>query len=86
MPTITLITKPGCHLCDLARDVVTRVADQLSVGFEEKSLPDMTDPDPILWEQIPVTYIDGEPHDYWRVSESRLRAELTERMQQNSQN
>jgi hypothetical protein len=26
---------------------------------------------------IPVTLIDGEQHDFWRVSEPRLRAALT---------
>ena len=79
-PRITLITKPGCHLCALARDVVSRVSDDLSVQWEEVSIEDIENPDPLLWEQIPVTLIDGEPHDYWRVSESRLRASLTTRM------
>lgn len=79
-PRITLITKPGCHLCALARDVVTRVSEDMSVPWDEVSIEDMDNPDPLLWEQIPVTLIDDEPHDYWRVSESRLRASLTTRM------
>lgn len=79
-PSVTLITKPGCHLCTLARNVVTRVTDDLGLGFEEQSLADITDPDPLWWEQLPVTLIDGEVHDYWRVSERRLRTELTERL------
>jgi hypothetical protein len=29
------------------------------------------------WEMIPVTLIDGVQHDFWRVSEERLRAALT---------
>ncbi len=28
------------------------------------------------WEQIPVTLVDGEQHDYWRVEADRLRAVL----------
>ena len=27
-------------------------------------------------EQIPVTFVDGRQHDYWRVDETRLRAAL----------
>lgn len=77
--TITLISKPGCHLCDLARDVISRVGADMNVEWNEQSIADMADPDPMLWEQIPVTLIDGEPHDYWRVSESRLRSALTAR-------
>jgi hypothetical protein len=73
---ITLIGKPGCHLCDEARVVVQRVAADLGVGWEELSTSD----DPALheryWEQIPVTLVDGQPHDFWRVDEHRLRAAL----------
>ena len=29
------------------------------------------------WDKIPVTLIDGVQHDFWRVSEERLRAALT---------
>ena len=73
---VTLIGKPGCHLCDDAREVVARVTAELGESFEERSILD----DPALhdryWEQIPVTLVDGAPHDFWRVSESRLRAAL----------
>lgn len=73
---ITLITKPGCHLCTLARGVVNRVADDLGVGWVEQSIADIPNPDPLWWEQLPVTLVDGRQHDYWRVSESRLREAL----------
>ncbi len=74
---ITLIGKPGCHLCDEAREVVAAVAAEVGVGWEERSILD----DPALQEryaeQIPVTLVDGQPHDFWRVSAERLRAALT---------
>lgn len=80
VPLITLVTKPDCHLCTLARDVVGRVAADLRVTWEERSLPDIPSPDPMWWEHIPVTLIDGEVHDYWRVSERRLREAVTARL------
>lgn len=74
---VVLIGKPGCHLCDDARVVINRVCTELGVGWEEKSILD----DPALaseyFERIPVTLVDGEPHDQWRVNETRLRAALT---------
>ena len=76
-PRVTLITKPGCHLCTLAREVVVRVTDELGVGWQEQSILDIGDPDPMWWEQLPITLVDGRPHDYWRVSEGRLRTALT---------
>lgn len=76
-PRVTLITKPGCHLCTLARQVVVRVTDDLGVGWQEQSILDIENPDPMWWEQLPITLVDGRPHDYWRVSEGRLRTALT---------
>ena len=75
-PRITLISKPGCHLCAPVREVIERVARDLNVQWVERSILD----DPALSaaysEQIPVTLVDGAQHDYWRVDESRLRAAL----------
>jgi Glutaredoxin-like domain (DUF836) len=73
---ITLIGKPGCHLCDEAREVVARVTADLGEEFEELSILDDPDLQARYWEQVPVTLVDGEQHDFWRVSESRLRAAL----------
>lgn len=78
MPSVTLLGKPGCHLCDDARAVVSGVlADHPEVSFEEKSILD----DPALLdayaEEIPVVLIDGRVHTIWRVDENRLRAALT---------
>lgn len=73
---VTLLGKPGCHLCDQARAVIVKVTAELGVGWEERSILD----DPALydryWEQVPVTLVDGKQHDYWGVEESRLRAAL----------
>ncbi len=73
---VTLIGKPDCHLCDDARAVVQRVAADLGVQVEERSILDDPDLYERYWEQIPVTLVDGEQHDYWRVDEARLRAAL----------
>lgn len=73
---ITLIGKPGCHLCDDAREVIARVAAELGVGWEERSIADDPELAEEYWEQIPVTLVDGRQHDYWRVDERRLRAAL----------
>jgi glutaredoxin-like protein DUF836 len=73
---ITLIGKPGCHLCDDARAVIERVATDLGVGWEERSILDEPALAEEYWEQIPVTLVDGRQHDYWRVDERRLRAAL----------
>jgi hypothetical protein len=75
---ITLLSKPGCHLCDDARGVIARVAAELAVGWEELDISTDPELEAKWWEQIPVTLVDGKQHDYWRVDEERLRRVLTQ--------
>jgi glutaredoxin len=71
---ITLLGRPGCHLCDDARAVVARVAADLGVPWEEVDITSDPELQARWWEQIPVTLVDDVQHDYWRVDEARLRA------------
>jgi hypothetical protein len=73
---ITLIGKPGCHLCDDARVVVERVAADTGAGWQELSILDDDGLREQYAELIPVVLVDGEQHDFYRVDESRLRAAL----------
>jgi hypothetical protein len=80
--TLTLIGKPDCHLCDVARDVVEAVIAELPdetadrIEITEASIAE----DPALfdlwWEKIPVLLIDDELHAHWRISPDRLRERL----------
>lgn len=72
-----LLGKPGCHLCDDARTVVTGVLAEFPLAtFEERSILD----DPRLLdayaEEIPVVLIDDRVHTIWRVDPARLRKAL----------
>jgi hypothetical protein len=73
---VVLIGKPECHLCADARAIIEKVCNELDVQWVELSILD----DPALaskyFELIPVTLVDGKPHDQWRVNEDRLRNAL----------
>ncbi len=75
-PRVTLYTRAGCHLCEAAREIVQRVCAELGEGFDVVDV----DSDPALrerfTEEVPVTFVDGRQHDFWRVDEQRLRAAL----------
>lgn len=75
-PRVTLVGKPGCHLCDQARDVVARVTADLGITFTEVSVLDDEGLRELYWEQIPVVLVDGAQHDFWRVDADRLRLAL----------
>ena len=66
---ITLIGRPGCHLCDDARAVVEQVATELDVGWEERSMDD----DPELrstGRRAPPPPPPGDAHHTRRVGPS----------------
>jgi glutaredoxin len=75
--TITLLTRPGCHLCEDARTVIAGVAAELGVAWEERDITRSESDLRAYGDMIPVTLIDGVQHDFWRVSEQRLRAALS---------
>ncbi len=74
---MTLYGKPGCHLCDDARAVVARVCTELGEEYVEVDITG--DPELVrrFGEEIPVTFVDGRQHDFWRVDPRRLAAALS---------
>jgi glutaredoxin len=78
--TVTLISKPGCHLCDDARAVVTAVVEgRAGVRFDERSILDDAELHDRYWDEIPVVLINGDVHTIYRVDAERLQAALAER-------
>jgi hypothetical protein len=75
---VTLIRKPGCHLCDDAQLVVEKVCADLGVPWEGEDITQDRRLHDEYWEQIPVVLIDGRQHTFWRVNEERLRKALTD--------
>lgn len=75
-PRVRLVGKPGCHLCDEARRVVSRVCADVGVAWEEVSILDDPELADQYWEHIPVTMVDGLVLDRWGVDERRLRVAL----------
>lgn len=88
---LTLITKPGCHLCDDARSVVqmvtaeflsahTGVAASVQISLEERNMLEDERLIELYSEEIPVLLIEGKVHAYWKVDPTRFRAALDEKL------
>ena len=76
---VVLLSRAGCHLCDDARAVVERVCTQTGTAWREDDIRDVAGDPELLRrhsDDIPVTFVDGLLHDFWRVDEARLRAAL----------
>ena len=87
--SLTLIGKPGCHLCDDARLVVNTVAGQfrsrhagvassVQVHINEQNILDDPELAERYSEEIPVLLLDGKVHNYWKIDPIRLMAALEE--------
>jgi glutaredoxin len=74
---VTVVSRQGCHACEVAEADVERICADLGVAW---SVSDV-DADPELraeyGDRVPVILIDGEEHGYWQVEEDRLRRALT---------
>jgi glutaredoxin len=75
-PRVLVLTRPGCHLCEEAIAVVESICAETGDSYEERNV----DRDPELLrrfsEQVPVIFVDGRQHDFWRVDPGRLLAAL----------
>lgn len=80
---MTLIGKPGCHLCDEARDAIDGVLLEFrkanptaQVVVEEQNILEDDALRLKYSEEIPVLLIDGKMHNYWRIDDERLMRAL----------
>lgn len=73
---VVIYSRQGCHLCEQAEAVVARVCDEAGASWVRIDVDD--DPDLVrrFTEQVPVTFVDGSQHDFWRVDPLRLRQAL----------
>ncbi|MEI7630141.1 MAG: glutaredoxin family protein [Actinomycetes bacterium] len=74
---VTIVGKPGCHLCDEARVIVEQVCAETGSTWDEVSVLEDVALFDSYWEKIPVLLIDGAVHDFWRVDPERLRRALS---------
>lgn len=77
---VRLLTRPGCHLCEQARSVVAQVCAETGETYEEVDIDAAAQTDPGLrrryTDEVPVTFVDGVQHDFFRVDPDRLRRAL----------
>ncbi len=74
---VVIYTKPGCHLCDVAREVVDIVCAETDCDYAEIDIwDDPSDADRYA-DRIPVIVVDGVEIAHFRIDPGRLRAALS---------
>ena len=74
--TVTLLGRPGCHLCDEARAVLQRVGAVVAFRLEERDIEADDATFKAYLERIPVVLLDGEELYDFFVDADDLRGRL----------
>jgi glutaredoxin len=73
---VTIYSRRGCHLCDVAEGVVREVQSEITFELEVLFIDGDAKLEKQYGEEVPVTLIDGERHDFFRVDKERFRSAL----------
>jgi glutaredoxin len=84
--SLTLLTKPGCHLCEEAKKAIELVmfefskenSDVVQIELTELNILEDETLKNQYSEEIPVLQINGATHAYWKIDSERLSAALNE--------
>lgn len=78
MKEITIYSRSGCHLCEVAREEIQRIAkeDGVAISLSEVLIDGNQELESEYGFMVPVIHIDGAMHGYGRVEEARLKKAL----------
>ena len=76
---VVVYTREGCHLCAVAEAEVAEVCAATGDTWARVDIDEDEDLRARFTEQVPVTFVDGAQHDFWRVDPGRLRKALAKR-------
>ena len=74
--TVVLYGRPGCHLCEEARDELERLRAELAFALEERDIEQDDRLHRKYLERIPVVSLDGEELFDFFVDADELRRRL----------
>ena len=72
MKKVTVYSRSGCHLCEIAIDRIKSTMDELKFELDVKLIDNDIKLQEEYGEQVPVILIEGIVHDYWRVDLERF--------------
>jgi hypothetical protein len=73
---LILLTRPGCHLCEVAKEALDRVVAKTGDRWVERDVTGDLELEREYGDRLPVILLDGKEHGYWRVEEERLLRDL----------
>lgn len=74
--SVVMYSRPGCHLCDQAREVIESVRSRVPFRFSEIDIDASDELTREYGIKIPVIAVDGEDRWEYRVDAADLEAAL----------
>jgi glutaredoxin len=76
---LTIYSRPGCHLCDEMKAVITRVALRIPLDLEEVDISRNPELEARYGLEIPVLMVEGRKAAKYRIGEEGLLRLLSAR-------
>ncbi len=73
---VVVYSRGGCHLCEVAEQTVAEVLSGTGIDWLRVDVDLELDLIAKFNDEVPVTFVDGSQHDFWRVDPVRLRQAL----------
>ena len=77
--TVQIYSRPGCHLCDDMKTVVSRVARTIPLTVQEIDVSGDRHLEAAYGLEVPVLMIDGRKAAKFRITDEKLRRILAGR-------
>lgn len=74
---VVVYSRRRCHLCEDAEATVARVCADVDVSWVRVDVDEDPDLRRRFSDMVPVTFVDGRQHDFFQVTETRLRSALS---------
>ncbi|KGA18625.1 hypothetical protein GM50_8140 [freshwater metagenome] len=81
MTTVTVYSRHGCHLCELAIETLLTLDKELNFQIDVIYIEDNKELIDLYSDQVPVIHIDGKHHDFYKVDVERFRSSLEKHRQ-----
>jgi len=76
MKSVTVYSRSGCHLCEIAIDRINSVINEYEFTLDIVLIDNDSELEKEFGEQVPVILINNKIHDYWRVDLKRFTAAI----------
>jgi len=73
---VEIYSRPGCHLCDQAKEVIERVQRRVTFGLKIINIETDAQLERQYGEEIPVVFINGSKAFKFRVDEAEFEKKV----------